>query len=522
MKLYKSILLSSLAFSGALYAAAPEAQAATPAVAAPAAAAPAAPKAEPAKTEKAAAKVEKAAAPVAKKEAKEPNLAAEIAKLRKDLEAQGKALKALDEKAAQSDAKAAMAPAAATSQGNWPAKYLNIPGTNSALNFIIRPRFDAIYDAGPSTGDLMTTNTIPLKRVDGTAAQSGNTTMHGRTSQFGFKTLTRGADGKEITSHVEMDFFGGQTSNTASAYDPRLRHAYLTYNGWTAGQTTSLWRDADTEGNVIDSQGSIGFLRQAQLRYTHNWTKSFSTALSVERPLSDTMIRTTATAVSSETTAASGFSSRSGTYGRATTPDIIANAKYEGSWGAVGVRGLYRDIKVRYSNSDAGTQIYAPSKGAYGAGLNIKLNVYGKSNIFGQVNGGKGVGRYFAEAAGQSAFVDVQTAGAEKMTLVKSRQFILGLQHYWSDAWQSNIVYSTTRSTAPAGTYDVPQSVNSTSTSPVAARFNKQLDHIHLNTIWSVTKELDVGAEYAYGARQTFGNYKGTANRVMLMARYTF
>lgn len=440
---------------------------------------------------------------------KEGALALEVAKLRQDFHIQNQELK---------DLKAKISPVnngnvSNESKKNWPAKYVAIPQTNNAITFIIRPRLDLTYDQGQSPGDLMAANLIPIKNVDPSALPARNSSMNARGTQLGFKTIANTADGQEITSHLEMDFFGNQTANTVSNYDPRLRYAYFTHSGWTAGQANSLWRDAETEGNVIDYQGSIGFLRQAQLRYAHKWNKGFLTALSLERPVTDTMIRTNSTTMTTETAPVSGFSNRTGKYGRAEIPDVIASVKYEWSSGHVNLRGLYRNLKVNYS---AGPQTYSPRKNAHGIGLAAKYNIYGKSNIFGQINSGKGVGHYFVETAGQSAYLDVTKAGSESMHLIKSDQFVVGVQHFWNDLLQSNIVYTITKSKGPISMYFVPKADSTTT------RFNKQLDHVHLNTIWSMTKELEVGMEYVYSKRKTFENYKGVSKRAALMLRYSF
>lgn len=442
--------------------------------------------------------------------------ASEIHKLKKELELQRKKIDYLMTQIEYQPTKDNTAPP--HNPATVPAKYVPIPSTGSGISFIVRPRLDFIHDLGNSPGDLMNANRIPLKQgIDPSIKSRHNNTMHARGTQLGFRTISHTKEGDEISTHVEIDFFGNQTAggaNIASSYDPRLRFAYLNYRGWTAGQTNSLWRDPDTEGSVIDYQGSIGAFRQAQLSYAHTWKHGFSSTISIERPLTDTMIRTDATEMTTETAPVNGFSNRTGRYGQTSIPDVLLSLKQEGSWGYANLRGLYRSLKVNYFNS-ASSQNYSPKKNPYGIGIAAKINTYGKSNIFGQANFGKGIGRYFPEMVGQSAFLDVRLPGSEKINLIKANQFIIGGQYFWNDSVQTNIVYTTTHATAPNGILSIPK--NDTSTN----RFNKRLEHIHLNTIWAVTKEFDLGLEYAYGGRKTFENYKGTVNRVTLMLRYT-
>ena len=71
-----------------------------------------------------------------------------------------------------------------------------------------------------------------------------------KTTRLGldFKTPVQGAD---VGGKIEVDFAG---SNDGL----RIRHAYLTYNNWLFGQTTSSFLSTDTQPEMIDFGSPLG------------------------------------------------------------------------------------------------------------------------------------------------------------------------------------------------------------------------------------------------------------------------
>jgi len=51
---------------------------------------------------------------------------------------------------------------------------------------------------------------------------------------------------------------------------------------------------------------------------------------------------------------------------------------------------------------------------------------------------------------------------------------------------------------------------------------NRRLQELFINMIYSPLKGVELGAEYIYGKRRTFGGDIGTLSRFDLMARYSF
>ncbi|MBT0177925.1 hypothetical protein G9O68_14755, partial [Listeria seeligeri] len=87
--------------------------------------------------------------------------------------------------------------------------------------------------------------------------------------------------GNKAGAFFEMDFFGNSLGNqtATNTYGVTLRHAYMYWNNWLAGQTWSNFMDAAALPEAVDFVGptdGVIFVRQAQVRYTQG---GFSVAL---------------------------------------------------------------------------------------------------------------------------------------------------------------------------------------------------------------------------------------------------
>src|SRR5690606_27766203 len=130
-------------------------------------------------------------------------------------------------------------------------------------------------------------STIP---VGGPGADGGDpyTDFHAQFSRFGLGVDHVTADGNKLKGYVEADFFGGGSNALAgnetatNTYAVTLRHAYVSWNNWPAGQTWSNCMDVAALPDAVDFVGPTGgtvFVRQAQVRYTNGpWS------VSVENP----------------------------------------------------------------------------------------------------------------------------------------------------------------------------------------------------------------------------------------------
>ena len=103
---------------------------------------------------------------------------------------------------------------------------------------------------------------------------------HMKFSRMWLDASTTLDSGDRLGARLELDFFGGSLGNTAATntYGAALRHAYVSWNNWLAGQTWSNFMDAASLPEAVDFVGptdGVLFVRQAQIRYTNGpWSVS--------------------------------------------------------------------------------------------------------------------------------------------------------------------------------------------------------------------------------------------------------
>ena len=156
--------------------------------------------------------------------------------------------------------------------------HVNLP-SGTTLTFGGYAKLDMIYDFDQGQGDTALVSGL----VPG-APSDGGFRAHVRQSRLNFRTDTQTEKGP-LTTFVEIDFFGTRGNEVLSnSHQPRLRHAYGQWNGWTAGQTWSTFMPIELHPNTVDFQGPTGatFIRQALLRYTFPAGENFKIALALE------------------------------------------------------------------------------------------------------------------------------------------------------------------------------------------------------------------------------------------------
>lgn len=403
-----------------------------------------------------------------------------------------------------------------TSSNVWPKGYMSIPGTSSAIKIGGFVRADAVYENSSQLGDAINVAALPLKGVNAAASKSGNTTVYARASRLNFASVTDTTKG-ELKTFIEIDFFGG---NSGSTYSPRLRHAYGEYLGVLAGHTLTVFGDVDSLGTNVDINGiNNGTIRQPQVRYTMNPMQDLKLMVALERPVTDYTSRDGVLNNAGNMFGSSGLNNPSGVTGTnagtSALPDLTAQLKMTGSAGHVALRGVLRQLAVKYV-TDAGTagganaaNDFSKKATAWGVGIGGRFVTVGKSGIFAQVNGGDGIGRYIYDLDGQAAFFDpIQ----RKFETQRAYNGILGYEHYWQDNLRTNVMTSYTRVNVSSFTPSM------TGTTRVSNQFKK----VMANIIYSPVGNMDVGLEVGYFKRETVDHKNGNAVRTQLALTYKF
>lgn len=181
-----------------------------------------------------------------------------------------------------------------------PKGYIHVAGSNTAVKIGGYVKADTIYDAGPFTGDTSALPTLPLAGYSTEAQRTGSFHMHGRESRLSVATLTTTKEMGDLASYVEADFLGTNNFGTnaisraepasASAYNFRLRLAYVEFIGFRIGQDWSTLYDREALGSSVEFNGITGnnIVRNLQIRYTlKSIDNNTSWAIALENPYTD-------------------------------------------------------------------------------------------------------------------------------------------------------------------------------------------------------------------------------------------
>jgi hypothetical protein len=133
--------------------------------------------------------------------------------------------------------------------------------------------------------------------------------------------------------------------------------------------------------------------------------------------------------------------------------------------------------------------------------VSAKLTTFGSDYVYGIVTYGEGIGRY---RGGTTAIPD----DTGKLHAVGGVAVMGGYEHFWTERWSTNAVYSVT------DTNDEPF---------FTSAVNKQLTYGAVNLLyWFLGARAWTGVEYIYGQRDVFGSEgaTGAAHRVQYAVRF--
>ncbi|QDH71547.1 DcaP family trimeric outer membrane transporter [Marilutibacter alkalisoli] len=385
----------------------------------------------------------------------------------------------------------AVAPAPAADPGKTIQSTTILPGANPGSRFSYGGfiKFDAMVTdtsdgkiADGSAGRLFyVPSTIPVV-ANGTEPDTDPyTDFHAAFSRFWFAVDHTTDNDDKFRGYIEADLFGGGSANlgnevSTNTHGITIRHAFVTWNNWLAGQTWTNFQDLGSLPETVDflgvSDGTI-FVRQAQLRYT-NGPWSFS----IENP------HTLATNFGGTGRFSSGDN---------VLPDITARWNTKGDWGHFSVAGLLRQFK-------------AGDETATGASVSVagKFNLGANDDIRYMANYGQGLGRYFAFGQGTDVVLD---AGSDLEPINAYGGFI-GWRHAFNPQLRSNIIFS-------AAYYDNDPSLTGWGVT-------ERSHSIRANLIYSPFPKLDIGAEVTYGERALEDDREGDLKRFHTTVKYSF
>ena len=291
---------------------------------------------------------------------------------------------------------------------------------------------DVLFNDGtidPNWFDAMRPSKLPS--FEGEFGEDGRTDFSVRQTRFGTKAWFPTANG-QVKGIFEFDLFGvgGDEGETTI----RLRHAYLEYGKFGAGQFHSPFMDIDMFPNSQDYWGPSGmaFFRNVQVRYMPVMSEKNHVSIALERP---------------------GASGDGGEYDdiiqdrgltpRFPLPDLSAEYRRMGDWGYVELAGIVRRIEW----DDPVEDEFDLSGEATGWGVHLSSNFMLGPNgnkLKASILYGEGVENYMNDSTSDIAVVEDfdDPTSPIKGELIPVTGFVLFYDINWSDKWTSTAGYS--------------------------------------------------------------------------------
>ena len=388
-----------------------------------------------------------------------------------------------------------------------------LPGSETSLRIYGYAEINGVkeFKGDNSNNDFSTY--VPYAPINGSTTRTGVSYITARTSRLGFEASTPTAYGP-LGIKIEGDFYNEpRTGNGAvngtvgniytqgwtNSYNFRLRHGYGQFGGLLIGQTWSTFMDVDNSPETTDFNGPIGtpLARQPMVRYAYNTKDSGTFTVALENSVNYML------------DSAGGASLQ----GLAKMPDLIARWDKSYDWGALSVRGLSQEFRV---NDGAGLEV---SRRGYGVASTAFIKMRDAKDFLSVgFTYGQGVGRYFYGVEG-AAF----DASTNSIVLEKLLGIVVGYQYKASDTLRANFVLGALRNYNNDYTAFIrANGLDSAAATMGQYAINRSAYQAHLGLIYNPIKNVDLGAEYIFGRRETLAGEKGDLSRLNLSAKYSF
>ncbi|AZG73766.1 DcaP family trimeric outer membrane transporter [Shewanella livingstonensis] len=343
--------------------------------------------------------------------------------------------------------------------------------------------FSDYGNGAPDSGSLSRQFYVPGTIYGTTGNGKQVVDFQARESRFNFKTVTD-VEGHTLTGFIELDFMTHTDGNerVSNSYSPRIRHAFVTYDNWTVGQTWTTFQNPGALPENLDFVGAAEgtpFVRQSQLRYTNgNWQ------FSIENP------ETTVTPL--------GGGGRI-TSGSGVVPDFVGRYNFSaGNGSAYSVAAIIRQLDLEQV---VGTTQYDTSELGYGVSFAGVIPV-GKDDLKFTATYGEGLGRYMALNYANAGVLDSNG----DIQAIKSFGGFVAYRHWWSEQWRSSLTVS-------AFTADNDVALT-------GGTVNKEAYSGYVNLLYSPSKPLTFGVEYMHALNEREDGFDGDLNRIIFSAKY--
>lgn len=301
-----------------------------------------------------------------------------------------------------------------------------------------------------------------------------------KTTRIGVDFSTPLENGK-LGGKVETDFAGSNDSL-------RIRHAYLTYNDWLIGQTTSTFL-SNHAPEMIDFGTNVGggTSRVPMVRYSHKVAPQTQVMLALEKGDSS----------------ASKLNDQE--VGVKYSAPVLAAKVVQGfdeGKGSLSARALVEHYKANVGKDDAI---------AWGAAVGLNYQVSQPLKLSADYSYVQGNSKYLYGSNTAFALDDNLDIEQNEFHAVQ-----VGATYKFSPQWRSTLAYGALF----ADDENSYANIQSNSATPILP--NKEVQQAWINFIYSPVKPVDLGIEYVNGKREDFKGKSFKDNRVGLMGRYSF
>ena len=362
---------------------------------------------------------------------------------------------------------------------------VNLGSENTTMFLGGKVTLDTIYlhhasgeNGGSNSSDqFFSANNIPTN----TDGENSELTLTARNSKFWIKTRTAQVNEKPLMTLLEVDFWGSNgTETNSNSHNVRLRHAYMIYNGWTLGQTNSLFVGRSKPHTLLAPVNDV-FMRQPLISYKKEFKKS-SLAISFEEPESVIMTQDgVKEAVNDDK-----------------LPDLVLKYEHDVLWSDYSLSLLARELRIDKENQNS----ISDSTFGYGLNFTSHIHTYEENGFTFGLLGGKGIGRYMATSFFPSAVVNEKG----KLEAQFSWGADIAYEHWISNKLHLNMALGTIET-------DNILDINS---------INKSAWSGHLGIQYTPLKKFLLATEYIHGERTLQSNETFTVDRLYLRASYNF
>lgn len=291
----------------------------------------------------------------------------------------------------------------------------------------------------------------------------------------------------EIHIFFDVDFRGGSSTN----YTPRCRSGYVSMLGITLGRDVTTFCDLTAAPTTIDFQGpnAYNYYYTTMIRYEHSLLDNhLKMGIAAEMPSVTASYGENFMAIPQR------------------VPDIPLYIQY--AWGKhrqshIRVSAVFRDMYLANKNNNRSDDLFG-----WGVQFSGNIHLFKRLQLFMNGTYGEGIARYIQDLATSHLDFTPRPSNIERAQATP--------MYGWQVAAQYNIFpnlfvsggYSTVRVCKNKGVFSPNQYRNG--------------EYIFGNIFWNMTPRFTLAAEYLHGSRKNMDGAKAHANRINILAKYSF